>query len=167
MVYYDKSDKRLKTLSTSSEIKRTQYMSCSKIRLKTKVIIDTPKTDTSIRDVPIHDELLPYLAKLKANNNEEYFVLTNTNRFITNNQYYSYYISLLDKLNIERHTFHTLRHTFATRALLNGVDIKTLSDILGHSSVKITLDRYVHIKKEEKLMQINKLPLLTQRQSIN
>ena len=136
-------------------------------RLKTKVIIDTPKTETSVRDVPIHDELMPYLRKLKANNNEEYFILTNTNRFVTNNQYYNYYMNILDKLNIEKHKFHTLRHTFATRALLNGVDIKTLSDILGHSSVKITLDRYVHMKKEEKLMQINKLPLLSKRQFIN
>lgn len=152
----------IKVRKTLARIKRKE-----KSRLKTKVIIDTPKTETSVRDVPIHNELLPYLEKLKANNNEEYFVLTNTNRFITNNQYYNYYVNILSKLNIEKHTFHTLRHTFATRALINGVDIKTLSEILGHSSVKITLDRYVHIKKEEKLIQINKLPLLTQKQSVN
>lgn len=152
----------IKVRKTLSRVKRKE-----KSRLKTKIIIDTPKTETSIRDVPIHNELLPYLKKFKANNNEEYFILTNTNRFITNNQYYNYYINVLSKLNIEKHTFHTLRHTFATQALINGVDIKTLSEILGHSSVKITLDRYVHIKKEEKLIQINKLPLLSQKQSVN
>ena len=147
---------------TIARVKNTQ-----KGRLKTKVVIEAPKTETSVRDVPIHDELMPYLRKLKDKNNEEYFILTNTNRFMTTNRYYCYYVKTLDKIGIEKHSFHTLRHTFATRALLNGVDIKTLSDILGHSSVKITLDRYVHMKKEEKLMQINKLPLLSQRQSVN
>jgi len=131
-------------------------------RQKTKVVIDTPKTDTSIRDVPIHSVLVPYLEKFKKNQNEDYFVLTESKNFISTNKYYNYYINLLDRLKIKRYTFHTLRHTFATRALINGIDIKTLSEILGHSSVKITLDRYVHIKADEKLVQINKLPFLTQ-----
>lgn len=130
-------------------------------RQKTKVVIDTPKTDMSIRDVPIHSVLIPYLKKFKENQNNEYFILTGSNNFLSPNKYYNYYIKLLDRLKIKKYTFHTLRHTFATRALINGIDIKTLSEVLGHSSVKITLDRYVHIKTEEKLIQINKLPFLT------
>lgn len=58
---------------------------------------------------------------------------------------------------MNKYNFHILRHTFATNALINGIDIKSLSEILGHSSVKITLDRYVHISIEEKIKQINKL----------
>ena len=65
----------------------------------------------------------------------------------------------MKSLSIRKYKFHILRHTFATRSLLCGIDIKTLSEILGHSSVKITLDLYVHVKESEKLIQINKLKL--------
>ena len=123
---------------------------------KTKVIVDTPKTETSMRVVPIHNQLLPYIMKFKGNEND--FILTGTRSFMPTNVYYHFYRNFLDTLDIKRYNFHVLRHTFATRSLLNGIDIKTLSEILGHASVKITLDRYVHINNGEKLNQINRLP---------
>ncbi len=125
---------------------------------KTKIILDTPKTKHSIRDIPINEAILPYLKKFKKDN--KYFFLTGSNSFITTKKYYFFYLRLLKKLSIKKYKFHILRHTFATRSLLCGMDIKTLSEILGHSSVKITLDLYVHVKEDEKLMQINKLTLL-------
>jgi integrase len=125
---------------------------------KTKLIITSPKTETSIRDVPIHNKILPHLKKFQKEG--EIYLVTSTNKYISTNEYYYYYKKYLKKLNIKKYKFHTLRHTFATRSLLNGMDIKSLSEILGHSSVKITLDKYVHIKKEEKLKQINKLPFV-------
>lgn len=126
---------------------------------KTRVIIDTPKTENSIRDIPIHSSLINYLKKFKKDKNT--YFLTGNNDFITTQKYYLYYQKFLKRYAISDYKFHVLRHTFATRALLNGMDVKTLSEILGHSSVKITLDCYVHITDEEKLIQINKLPLLT------
>ena len=130
---------------------------------KTKIIIDRPKTETSTRIVPIHNQLLKYLKRLKNDDNS--FVLTGTCECLPTNIYYHYYKNFLNSLNIKEYNFHILRHTFATRALLNGIDIKTLSEILGHSSVKITLDRYVHITNEDKIYQINRLPFLGLKQS--
>ena len=124
---------------------------------KTIIKIDIPNTENSIRDVPIHNALIPYLKKFKSN--DEYYILSNSPDFISCNRYYLTYRRILDKLHIGKYTFHTLRHTFATRSLLNGIDIKTLSDVLGHANIKITLDRYVHMKQNDKLNQINKIPI--------
>lgn len=125
---------------------------------KTKVILDTPKTKNSIRDIPINEEILPYLKKFKKDN--KCFFLTGNYSFITTKKYYFFYLNVLKSLSIKKYKFHILRHTFATRSLLCGIDVKTLSEILGHSSVEITLDLYVHVKENEKLIQINKLTLM-------
>ena len=122
---------------------------------KTKIIIDTPKTQNSVRDIPINQVILPYLKKFKRD--ETCYFLTGSKNFITTKKYYLFYLKFLKSLQIKKYKFHILRHTFATRSLLCGVDIKSLSEILGHSSVKTTLDLYVHINDNEKLLQINKL----------
>jgi site-specific recombinase XerD len=61
--------------------------------------------------------------------------------------------------NLEKVTFHTLRHTFATRCVEVGFDVKSLSEILGHSDVKTTLSRYVHSSFELKQKNMAKLSL--------
>lgn len=65
--------------------------------------------------------------------------------------------SILNKCKIKHYNFHCLRHTFATRALELGIDIKTLSEILGHTSVAITLNRYTHSLLEYKVQEMNKI----------
>jgi integrase len=70
--------------------------------------------------------------------------------------------SLLIKLNIPHKGFHALRHTFATRALECGMDVKTLSEILGHKNPTITLNRYVHSLLEHKTEMMNRLGKLLQ-----
>ena len=132
-------------------------------KTKTKIILDVPKTQHSIRDIPINDTILPYLKKFKKEDN--CYFLTANNNFMTTKKYYLFYLKYLESLSIKKRNFHILRHTFATRSLLCGVDIKTLSEILGHSSVKTTLDLYVHVKDSEKLAQINKLTFLNLSQS--
>lgn len=130
---------------------------------KTKIILDTPKTQTSVRDIPINQAILPYLKKFKKDDNN--YFLTGNDTFITTKKYYLFYLNFLKSLAIKKYNFHILRHTFATRSLLCGVDIKSLSEILGHSSVKTTLDLYVHVNNKEKLFQINKLTFLNLSQS--
>ena len=67
-----------------------------------------------------------------------------------------------DSINNENTNTHCLRHTFATRCVENNSDIKALSEILGHSSVKITLEKYVHPSFDGKINMINHLsPLIT------
>ena len=71
--------------------------------------------------------------------------------------YRRHFKKLLDEAQLPDIKFHALRHTFATRALEVGMDFKTLSEILGHSSVAITLDLYVHSLDEYKRNQMSKL----------
>ena len=68
-----------------------------------------------------------------------------------------HYKSILKELNLGTYTFHSLRHTFATRCIKEGCDPKTLSLLLGHSSIKITLDLYVHPNFENKMRFMNQL----------
>lgn len=126
---------------------------------KTLTKLDTPKTITSIRDVPINNNLIKNLQALKGSDNE--YILTGTDEYMPPNVYYYFYKNYMKSLGILEHNFHSIRHTFATRSLEFGMDIKTLSVLLGHASIKITLDLYVHITEEEKRKQINKIPLLT------
>lgn len=65
--------------------------------------------------------------------------------------------SILNKCRIKNYNFHCLRHTFATRALELGMDIKTLSEILGHTNVVITLNRYAYSLLEYKIQEMNKI----------
>ncbi len=120
-------------------------------------ITDSPKTHSSIREIPLTTELTKMLKELKAQNNSEYIV---SNRKGGKMDYRTYQISftkLLKRLNIKHYGFHSLRHTFATRLLENNVDIKTISELLGHSSPTITLNRYVHTNIENKRKAMSRL----------
>ena len=110
---------------------------------KTRVIVDTPKSDTSIRDVPLTKYLISILIKLKENNSNYVFCKNNGQRY-DNRSIQKYFNLLLKKLEIKQSNFHTLRHTFATSAIESGMDIKTLSIILGHSNISTTMNLYVH-----------------------
>lgn len=125
---------------------------------KTKIIIDSPKSESSIREIPLPNKLIDILQQHKSKIlNEEYYVLTGNEKYIEPRNYYEKYKKYLIKCNIPNYTFHSLRHTFATRCVEIGFDPKTLSEILGHSDVKITLSRYVHPSMERKRVCMEKL----------
>ena len=112
---------------------------------KTKVIIDTPKSIASKRAIPIPALLCEQLSQRRQENcSDACFFLTGSNRYIEPRNYYARYQDILLDCGIAQYTFHALRHTFATRCIEIGFDPKVLSEILGHTDVKITLDRYVH-----------------------
>ena len=124
---------------------------------KTIVVIDTPKSKSSVREVPIPPFMLPVLAKQKHGQPNSNYFLTCSQTFTEPRTYTSHYCSFLRVLNIPYRKFHSLRHTFATECIKNGVDVKSLSELLGHSSVKITLERYVHSDIELKRRELEKL----------
>lgn len=126
-------------------------------RQKTKLIIDTPKSDASEREIPIMNVLLPYICLCQSNASQNCFVLSGTSRPIEPSNYYTKYQRWLRESNIAPHSFHTLRHTFATRCIESGGDAKSLSEILGHSDVGITLSLYVHPSIEQKRLCINNM----------
>ncbi len=110
----------------------------------TRFLIDTPKTQKSIRDIPVPDFLMSCLREYTCSNLSAY-ILTGTTQFIQPRTYQNRFKAFLRNCGLsEEFHFHTLRHTFASRAIELGFDPKTLSEILGHSNVNITLNRYVH-----------------------
>lgn len=119
-------------------------------------VTDTPKTESSRRLIPIPEQLMPLLQEVKRKSRSKY-VVSNGEKIMSVRSYQKTFSSLLKKLEIQHKGFHALRHTFATRALECGMDIKTLSEILGHKSSTITLNRYVHSLMEHKKEMMNRL----------
>ena len=123
---------------------------------KTLTIESLPKTQSSIREIPIPKKLLDLLKVLRKNSKSDYVIVSHNGKQIQPRAYQKSFDNLLKKLHIKHYGFHSLRHTFATRLLENGVDIKTISELLGHSSPTITLNRYVHtnLQNKRKAMEI-------------
>ncbi len=119
-------------------------------------ITDTPKTQSSIRTIPIPRQLLPLFRETKRKSHSKYIV-SNGEKPISIRSYQRTFSLLQQHLGIPHRGFHSLRHTFATRALECGMDVKTLSEILGHKSPTVTLNRYVHSLMEHKKEMMNKL----------
>ena len=123
----------------------------------TEILIDTPKTKNSIRDIPMTTELYKIIKPLKKVVNEDYFVITNDIKPTEPRTYRNYYTRLIKKLNIPKLKFHGLRHSFATRCIESKCDYKTVSVILGHSNISTTLNLYVHPNIEQKKKCINQM----------
>lgn len=119
-------------------------------------IIEKPKTANSQRIIPISKALMPYIKMLKSRSAGEY-ILECEGKAMSVRAYQRTFELLLKKLKIPHRGFHALRHTFATRALECGMDVKTLSEILGHRNPTITLTRYAHSLMEHKCAMMNKL----------
>ena len=119
-------------------------------------LIDEPKTVSSNRTFPIPKQLVAILKKMRKNSKSTY-VISKGEKGIFVRSYQRSFELILKKLDIERKGFHSLRHTFATRALECGMDVKTLSEILGHKNPNVTLNRYAHSLMEHKKSMMNKL----------
>lgn len=126
------------------------------INSKHCVIIDTPKTQNSTRQIPLSKPLINLLKQLRKNTQSKY-IISHNNKPILVRSYQRTFELLLKKLNIQHKGFHALRHTFATRALECGMDVKSLSEILGHKNTTITLNRYAHSLWEHKANMMDKL----------
>lgn len=123
---------------------------------KTKVIIQAPKSDCSIRTIPIPGEMLNIL--LSYQKSADAFLLTGlVHSYIEPRSMENHFKAVTKKCDISNVNFHALRHTFATRCVELGFDIKSLSEILGHASVNITLNRYVHPSMELKQKNMDML----------
>lgn len=123
---------------------------------KNGLIIDEPKTATSRRVMPLPKQLLPILKSIKKKS-DSLFVVSANGKPVSVRSYQRSFELLLKKLKIPHKGFHSLRHTFATRALECGMDVKTLSELLGHKNATITLNRYAHSLLEHKVDMMNRL----------
>lgn len=115
---------------------------------RTKLIVDSPKSQTSKRTVPIPAFIMNILRKFRSNDN--IYILSGTADVIEPRTLQHRFKSLLKKAELPSVNYHSLRHMFATNCIKLGFDVKTLSEILGHASVETTLNRYVHSSMERK-----------------
>ena len=124
---------------------------------RTELILDTPKTKNSIREIPISKDLLRILKPFKKIVNPLFFVLTNDAKPTAPRTYRSYYKNLMKELKMPELKFHGLRHSFATRCIESNCDYKTVSVLLGHSNISTTLNLYVHPNMERKKKAIEQM----------
>lgn len=127
---------------------------------KTKIIVTPPKSEDSVRVIPIPKFIFNIICKMQRRP-DAYIMTGKCDSFIEPRNMQYYFKSVLKKCNIRDVNFHILRHTFATRCVESGFEIKSLSEILGHSDVKITLQRYVHSSMDLKRKNMDKLNFLS------
>ena len=118
--------------------------------------VNPPKTSTSMRVIPIPKQLMPMLREIKKRNRSHY-VVGDGDKIISVRSYQRTYELILKKHGLPHRGFHALRHTFATRAIECGMDVKTLSELLGHKNPTVTLNRYAHSLMEHKKDMMNRL----------
>lgn len=148
------------TISISRTISRISDTD-GKYGAKTHIVIGPPKTDNSNRTIPIPESVLPYI-KERAGDAGSY-VMTKSQKYMEPRVCRTRFSRFLKRAGVKHHTFHTLRHTYATICIEQGMDVKALSEILGHSDVSITLARYVHPSMESKKAQVNRLKTFATR----
>lgn len=125
---------------------------------KTKVIITEPKSKCSIRDIPLPPFLIEYAMRFKSN--AKAYVLSGTSdKYVEPRTMQNRFKKYVAAAGIDAANYHSLRHTFATRCVEIGFEIKTLSEILGHANVNITLNKYVHSSLQLKRDNMAKLSL--------
>lgn len=123
---------------------------------RTEVVIQEPKSLCSKRIIPIPSFLLSILSKMKKDNHS-YFLTGIESAYMEPRVMQNKFKSYINACGIADINYHALRHTFATRCMEIGFDVKSLSEILGHANVNITLNRYVHSSLELKTAHMNKL----------
>lgn len=125
---------------------------------KTKVILIKPKSQNSIRNIPMSNKLYSILVKTKNSNPESFFLTGQKEKIIEPRTYLNDFKKILKNSKIKKnYKFHALRHTFATNCIDVGMDAKSLSEILGHSNIKITLEKYVHSSYKIKKKYLEKI----------
>ena len=123
----------------------------------TEVIIGTPKSKNSVREIPLAKELQRFIKPLKKVVNGSFYVLTNSSSPTEPRSYRNHYRRLMQQLDLPLLKFHGLRHSFATRCIESRCDYKTVSVLLGHSSISTTLNLYVHPSLDQKKKCIERM----------
>lgn len=122
-----------------------------------RLSVGQPKTASSVRSIPICKDLMKIVQPLRKVMADDFYVISNAATPLEPRYYRDYFRKLLASLGIPPTRFHALRHSFATRCIESKCDYKTVSVILGHSSLATTMDLYVHPGFEEKRRCVNRM----------
>ena len=126
---------------------------------RTELVIGTPKSESSLRLIPLMPDIATLCERFRPEEPGA-FLLTGTDRCMDPRKLQRHLKKYLEECGIPEAHFHTLRHTFATRCVEAGFDVKTLSEILGHSNIGITMNLYVHPNLDLKRENMNRLKSL-------
>ena len=143
-------------LRVEREVQRLYEKGC------TKLIVQPPKSESSLRRIPLPADILSLLAAHKPKTAGSVCLLTGTAAPLEPRTMQNRYRALLKRAGVPYRNFHALRHTYATRCIEQNVDVKSVSEMLGHSDVRITLQTYVHVSlryKQQAVQSICVLPL--------
>ena len=174
---FDDIDFENKTITIRRTLNRLKIYDNSE--KKTDIVIGEPKTNKAKRTIPLQDFLVPLLKSHRAKMRMEQFKVANlyiNDGFVMCNEfgkhlepttYQKFFKNMLKTAGIEDTNFHTLRHTFATRALESGFDVKVLADILGHADASTTLNKYAHALPDHKKTSMEKLSYLYEGKYVN
>lgn len=124
---------------------------------KHQCYVSCPKTQSSNRIIPLSKGIIAELKRLKKASKSDLVISTRNGGHVSNRSYQTTYARILKKAKVRYRNFHVLRHTFATRALECGADIKTVSEVLGHKSPVITMNRYVHSMLDTKRKMVESI----------
>ena len=147
----DLNDEVIYITKTLQRIKNAE-----KIGAKTKIIIGEPKSNHSYREIPIPPFLLAILTQMRKTNNT-YILTGQSSKHFEPRTYQAKFKQYLKTFGIRDIKFHALRHTFATRAVADGFELKSLSEILGHATASFTLEKYVHSSMQMKKFFMDKI----------
>lgn len=125
---------------------------------RSAVKITAPKSESSVRDIPLPDFLMDMLREYRGKDTE--YILSGTEKVVEPRCFSNRYKALLKKADVPSRKFHSLRHTFAVNALHQSFDIKTLSELLDHSNANITMSVYLHSSMERKSTCMDRLQAL-------
>lgn len=125
---------------------------------RTKIVIGETKSEQSNRDIPLNEHLAEICRHMKQDDPKAYVLTGKANNHMDPRTLQYRFSRIAEECGLEGVHFHSLRHTFATRCVESGFEIKSLSEVLGHASTKVTLDRYVHSSMDLKRMNMDKLP---------
>lgn len=126
-------------------------------KMKTELLISTPKTKSSQREIPIVPKLFKMMKDFSKICRPDYFICSGTTTPLEPRTYRNYYLKKIEEVGLPHLKFHGLRHTFATQLIASKADVKTVSALLGHSDIATTLNTYVHPSKDDKRNALSKL----------
>lgn len=163
------SDIKDNNVSVTKSLKEVAIYTDNNTKRSWKLLIQTPKTKASIRKVPIpnniteeldHHRAKQNIEKLKAGRvyqDNNYIFCNELGLPLNSSNLRKCYKRLLNKADISHKTFHSLRHTYATRLFENNVSVKTVQQLLGHSSINTTMNIYIHVTNSFKEQEIDKI----------
>lgn len=123
---------------------------------RTRVVVTPPKSPSSLRSIPIPRKVAALMQELPEGRTGWFLTCTEA-RFIEPRCMQHHFRQVLQRAGLQPVNYHALRHTFATRCVELGFDVKTLSELLGHSTVSMTMDRYVHPTMAHKRSYMDRL----------